>query len=70
MEGILCDDREVSQSRNPFNWKKDVGRPAGGHPEISLVRRGFIKMPVQFPGYIGNKDDGTTAVMVSLAVTV
>lgn len=46
-------------------------RPAGGGcPEISLVRRGFIKMPVQFPGYIGNKDDGNTAVMVSLAVTV
>lgn len=46
-------------------------RPAGGgHPEISLVRRELIKMPVQFPGHIGNMDDGTTAVMVSLAVTV
>lgn len=42
----------------------------GGCPEISLVRRELVKMPAQFPGYIGNKDDGTTAVMVSLAVTV
>jgi hypothetical protein len=65
----VCDG-EVLQSRNPFNGKKGVGPGGGGCPKISLVCQELIKRPAQFPGYIGSMDEGPTAVMVSLAVTV